>query len=207
MEWLRKFLSNETYEKVIEELKGKGKDGADMTFLPNDGTYVPISKFNEANEAKKTLETERDNYKTELDKLKNSTDSVENLKNQISALNDTIESNKTNYEKTLNETRLNSAVKLALAGKVQDVDIVSGLLDKTKITLDDSTGNVKMGLEEQLKELQINKPFLFFDTKDQGDATVGTKGGDNPPAGGKSSVADDDMSWGAVLAEKLDFNS
>ena len=205
MEWLKKVLSQETYDKVIAELKGKGKDGADMTFLPNDGTYVPISKFNEANEAKKTLETERDNYKTELDKLKNSTDNVEDLKKQISTLNDTIANNKTNYEKTLNETRMNSAVKVALAGKVQDVDIVSGLLDKTKITLDDSTGNVKMGLEEQLKELQTNKPFLFLDTKGQDDKTVGAKGGDNPPAGGKPGTADADMSWGAILAEQLNL--
>lgn len=205
MDWLKKVLSNETYEKVIEELKGKGKDGTDMTFLPNDGTYVPVSKFNEANDAKKTLETERDNYKTELDKLKNSTDNVEDLKKQISTLNDTIAANKTNYEKTLNETRLNSAVKVALAGKVQDVDIVSGLLDKTKITLDDSTGNVKMGLEEQLKELQTNKPFLFFDSKEQDDTTVGANGGANPPAGGKPGKADEDMSWSAVLAEQLDL--
>lgn len=205
MDWLKKVLSNETYEKVINELKGKGKDGSDYTFLPNDGTYVPVSKFNEANEAKKTLETERDTYKSQLDKLKTSTDDVENLKKQISTLNDTITANKTKYEEQLQTTRLESAVKVALTGKVQDIDIVSGLLDKTKITLDENTGNVKMGLEEQLKELQNNKPFLFFDSKGDDDKSLGTNGGTNPPAGEKTGNTDGDMSWGAVLAEQLNL--
>ena len=89
--------------------------------------------------------------------------------------------------------------------KFQDVDIVSGLIDKTKLTLDESQMSVKMGLDEQLKELQTSKPFLFFDSKAQEDKKVGTTGGANPPAGGKAPSATD-MSWGAVLAEKLNFN-
>ena len=205
MEWLKKILSEETYKKVIEETKGKGKDGADFTFLPNDGSYIPKAKFDEANTAKVTLESERDTYKKELEKLKNSNDDVENLKKQISTLETTIADNKSNYEKTLNETRLESALKIALTGKVQDVDIVSGLIDKSKLTLDENQMSVKMGLEEQLKELQTSKPFLFFDSKTPEDKKVGATGGANPPAGGKA-PSTTDMSWGAVLAEKLNLN-
>lgn len=198
MDFLKKVLSKETYEKVVEELKGKGKDGADMTLLPNDGTYVPVTKFNEANDAKKTLETERDNYKSELEKLKNSSDDVSGLKKQIEDLEATITTNKTNYENELNTTRLNSAVKLALSGKVHDTDIVSGLIDKTKLTLDENL-NVKMGLDEQLKELQTNKPFLFLSSDDGKDG--GVEGTNPPPAGKLPDVKD--FSLRDAIAEKI----
>lgn len=55
---------------------------------------------------------------------------------------------------------LNTALKLALNGQAHDPDIVAGLLDKTKIELDDN-GAVKGGLDDQLTGLRESKGFLF----------------------------------------------
>ena len=59
----------------------------------------------------------------------------------------------------MKELRINDAIKLAIVDKAQDVDIVSSLFDKAKLILGDD-GKIT-GLDEQLKELQKNKAFLF----------------------------------------------
>lgn len=105
-----------------------------------------------------------------------------------SRLDDKIQELKTakdQHEAELAETRLTSAVKLALTGKVQDLDIVSSLLDKAKIELDEQ-GNVKGGLDEQLTTLKESKSFLFVpENEPQQQQPPSWSGGQhNPPGGG-----------------------
>lgn len=52
------------------------------------------------------------------------------------------------------------ALKLALKGKVHDAELVIDLIDKAKIELSDD-GIISKGLDEQIKELQKSKSFLF----------------------------------------------
>lgn len=94
---------------------------------------------------------------------------------------------KDKYEADAKELRLATAVKLALAGKVHDPDIVAGLLDKTKIELDDN-GSVKAGLDDQIKALKTSKAFLFV-SEDKGAGQFqfrGTNPADRGGAGGSS---------------------
>lgn len=52
-----------------------------------------------------------------------------------------------------------TAIKLAVAGKVHDEEIAAGLFDRTKLVL--GTDGKVAGLDEQLKNLQKEKAFLF----------------------------------------------
>src|SRR5690606_24724391 len=53
-----------------------------------------------------------------------------------------------------------TAIKLAVAGDAHDPDLVATLLDKSKIEVDEE-GNIKAGLDDQLKALRESKAFLF----------------------------------------------
>ncbi|MDT2249027.1 phage scaffolding protein [Paenibacillus larvae] len=55
-----------------------------------------------------------------------------------------------------------NAIKLALNGQVHDEELVAGLLDKTKLELDES-GALK-GLDDQVKVLQESKAFCLSKT-------------------------------------------
>lgn len=124
------------------------------------GNMVPLERFNQVNEAKKELEgqlTERDE---QLKSLQKDAKGNEELTAQLKALQEANDKAKTDYEAKLKDVQLTSSVKLAIAGKVHDADLVAGLLDKTQIELAED-GSITKGLEEQLKSLQESKSFLF----------------------------------------------
>ena len=124
-----------------------------------DGAYVPKSRFNEVNEGKKTLTATVADRDKQLETLKKSTGDLDALKNQIKSLQDANKKAQEEADAKMKELRINDAIKLAIVDKAQDVDIVSSLFDKTKLILGDD-GKIT-GLDEQLKELQKNKAFLF----------------------------------------------
>lgn len=124
-----------------------------------DGAYVPKSRFNEVNEEKKTLTATVADRDKQLETLKKSTGDLDALKNQIKSLQDANKKAQEEADAKMKELRINDAIKLAIVDKAQDVDIVSSLFDKAKLILGDD-GKIT-GLDEQLKELQKNKAFLF----------------------------------------------
>lgn len=124
-----------------------------------DGAYVPKSRFNEVNEEKKTLTATVADRDKQLETLKKSTGDLDALKNQIKSLQYANKKAQEEADAKMKELRINDAIKLAIVDKAQDVDIVSSLFDKTKLILGDD-GKIT-GLDEQLKELQKNKAFLF----------------------------------------------
>lgn len=122
-------------------------------------TYIPKHRFDEVNEENKTLKgTVKDNEKA-LEDLKKSTGDAAALTKQIEELQKDNKSKDEQYQKDLKELKLTNAIKLAIAGKAQDEDLVAGLFDKSKLLLGDD-GKIT-GLDEQLKVLQENKKFLF----------------------------------------------
>lgn len=155
MEWLKELLKKAGLDDVkIDELIGDiGKA------LPEH--FVPKSRYNEVAEAKKKAEEALKDRDKQLEDLKKSAGNNDELKKQIETLQAENKAAKEKYEAELMELRLTTAVKLAIAGQVHDPDIVAGLLDKSKIELDDA-GNIKSGLDEQIKALQQNKAFLFI---------------------------------------------
>lgn len=153
MEWLKELLEKngvdgEAVQKIVAAADDKLKG------------YIPKHRFDEVNEAKKQLEeqlAERDN---QFLQLKKAVGDNEELKKQIEQLQEENKSAKEKYEAELKDLQLSTAVKLYVAGTVHDPDIVLGLLDKSKILLDEN-GNIKAGLDEQIQALREAKSFLF----------------------------------------------
>ncbi|MGG0718688.1 phage scaffolding protein [Robertmurraya massiliosenegalensis] len=135
----------------------------------------------------------------DLKELKKQVGDSEELKTKLDNLQKQYDADKTDYETKLKDTQLSSALKLALAGKVHDADLVTGLIDKTKIELGED-GNVSKGLDEQLKTLQESKSFLFVPEQDtttiSGISPAGGQGGNS----GNQGAGD---SFGKKLAEEL----
>lgn len=151
---LKELLGEELFKQVAEKV------GDHKLAVVSDGSWFPKSKFDEVNEAKKSLEAALKDRDKQLEDLKKSTGDNKALQEQIEQLQAENKTAKEKYETALNELKTNTALKLALSGKVHDPDLVVGLLDKSKIELDD-TGNVKAGFDDQLKALQESKAFLF----------------------------------------------
>ena len=150
-------LDGEAKKKATEGLKNFLKDN-----------YVEKAKFDEAATAKSNLETQIKERDKQLETLKKTAGDKEKLEATIKQLQEDNKSAKTKYETDLKNLRIDSAVKLKLSGTAQDVDIVAGLIDKTKLIVSDD-GTVA-GLDEQIN------PFLFKDGK--------PKGSGYEPAGG-----------------------
>ncbi|MEQ6357876.1 phage scaffolding protein [Lysinibacillus sp. M3] len=130
------------------------------------GTMIPKERFDEVNNAKKTLEDQVENHETQLKDLQDKAKGNEDLQKTITDLQQANETAKTEYEQQLKNERMNAALKLSLHSKVHDVDLVAGLIDKTTIELS-KDGKVNKGLDEQLKSLQESKSFLFVPEKQQ----------------------------------------
>ncbi|MDQ0492760.1 phage scaffolding protein [Paenibacillus brasilensis] len=177
-------LATKAAEASAEELKG----------------FVPKTRFDEVNEAKKQAEKDRDSVGGQLEELKKSAGASEELKTQIEKLQGENKATKDQYEAKLKEMSLNTALKLALNGQAHDPDIVAGLLDKTKIELDDN-GAVKGGLDDQLTGLRESKAFLFVPKEEPkpGFQPQGVKPADG--AGGKQDPGKKETNYGKLAAQ------
>ncbi|MDY2793971.1 MAG: phage scaffolding protein [Peptostreptococcus porci] len=154
MEWLEKILKDvENKDEMIKSIKdGIGKN------------FVSKEDFNTKNEEVKTLKGQLKDRDDQLGKLKDSNGDIQDLKDQIEQLQkDNLEANE-KYQSDLKDLTLTNAIKLAIAGKVHDEDLVSGLINKSNVVIDES-GKV-IGLDDQIKSLQESKAFLFKSTED-----------------------------------------
>lgn len=115
---------------------------------------------------------------TQLTKLKNSTGNIEELQKQITNLQTENKTAKADYDSKIKDLKFTAAIKMAIADKAQDVDLVAGLFDKSKMILGDD-GKIT-GLDEQVKVLQESKSFLFKSS---------TTPEYNPNAGNKNNAA------------------
>ncbi len=140
---------------------------------------VPKDQYNAVAEAKKNLEKEIADRDAQLEELKKV--DAESLKAEIERLQGENKAAKEKYEAQLKELQLNSAIKLALAGKVYDEDIVASLIEKDKLVLNED-GKV-IGLDEQIASLKESKAFLFKPEggDQQQQQQPGFKVGNSPP--------------------------
>ena len=153
---------------ISEEL---AKKAAEASKKELEG-FIPKSRFDEVNEAKKTLEEDVKARDKQLEELKKSNEDNETLQGQIKKLQDSNKAEKERYESELKSLKIANAVKLAVNGKVHDEDLVAGLIDKEKLVIDENGGII--GLEEQVKSLQEKKAFLF---KSEDTSLPGAAGG------------------------------
>lgn len=159
-----------------------------------DGSFVPKSRFNEVNEEKNTLKNTVADRDKQLEALKKTSGDAEGLKKQIEQLQAENKKAKEESEAKLKDLQFNNAIKLAIVEKAQDVDIVLQQFDKSKLILG-ADGKIT-GLDEQLKALEKDKPFLF---KQQNPNPYNPNGGQN--GGSKNPFAKE--TWNLTEQGKL----
>lgn len=142
--------------EIAEDKKGEAGNIV-KKFLAE--AYVPKSRYDNVEEEKKTLQATISERDKQLVELKKNAGDNEDLKKQIRDLQDANKAAKTEYDEKMKDMRLSTAIQIAIAADAQDVGIVSGLFDKSKLILGDD-GKVT-GLDEQLTALKDSKPFLF----------------------------------------------
>jgi hypothetical protein len=189
---LKELLGEELYGQVIEKAGDKHK-----LAIVSDGSWIPKDKFNDVNTAKKQVEDTLKDRDKQLEELKKSTGDSAALQEQISKLQGENKTASEKYAADLKELKLNTALKLALGGDAHDPDIVAGLLDKTKIELDDN-GAIKGGLDDQLKPLRESKGFLFAEKQEE----AGNKFKGTSPKDGKGKKAGDAPDYSLMSDEE-----
>lgn len=153
MEWLKKLLKDAGFdESKIDALVGDVNKE-----LPKH--FVPKSQYNEAADAKKQAEKDRDTVNGQLEELKKVAGASEELKAEITRLQGENQTAKADYEASLKDVTLTNAITAALNGKVHNEKVVTGMIDKNKLVIGDD-GKV-VGLDEQLKGLQTTDAYLF----------------------------------------------
>lgn len=161
MKWLEEILKDvEGKDDIIKNIKkGIGEN------------FVSKTDFNTKNEAVKTLEKQVSERDEQLETLKNSKEDTETLKATIESLQKENKTNAEQYQADLKAMTLDTAIKLAIAGKVHDENLVTGLFNKEALIVGED-GNI-IGLDEQLKGLQKDKGFLFKEAGDPDDSNAG----------------------------------
>lgn len=179
---LKELLGEDLYNQVMAKLGDKNK-----IVIVSDGNWIPKEKFNEVNEARKQAEEALKERDKQLADLKKAAEGNEELRKQIEQLQAENKAKEQEYQDKLRDMAVTTAIKLAVAGQVHDPDLVAGLLDKSKIEVDEN-GNIKAGLEDQIKALRESKAFLFvqkdIDNYPQFKGMVPADGKDPGPGGG-----------------------
>lgn len=152
MEWLRRLIEKHTKDGVLD-IEALNKEIA--TEFPKNA--VPKETYNALAETKTKLENDIKDRDRQLEDLKKV--DAAGLQAEITRLQGENKTAKETYEKDLKDLTLTNAIKLAIAGKVHDESIVSGLIDKTKLIIGDD-GKI-VGLDEQISSLKEGKAFLF----------------------------------------------
>ena len=152
MEKLKELLGEELFEQVKEKL-------GDTKIMIDDGNFIPKQRFDEVNQQKneyKDMLKERDEQLKEL--KKKATDSEE-LSKKIEELQNQNEQTVSEYEQKLQKQSFDFELERAISKQdAKNVKAVKALLDTEKIKFEDGK---LIGLEDQLKEVKENEPYLF----------------------------------------------
>lgn len=164
MEWLRKLLES---VKIVDgklDVEALMKD-VNVEFPKN---AVPKETFNDVNTQLKTANT------TIADLKKNNEDN-ESLQTKVKEYENTIKTQKADYETKVRNLTLDSAIEKALVtSKAKHTDLLSTKIDRDKLLID-KDGKVS-GLDEQLKGLKETYKDLF-EEKMSGIPPVNPEGG------------------------------
>lgn len=138
-------IADELAEKAaaasVEELKG----------------YIPKSRFDDVNEAKKKLETDLKERDTQLETLKNSTGDIEALKQQIAQLQADNQAATVAYNQLKIDTAVDAAITASQGKNTKAIKALLNGLDKAELADD---GTIK-GLAEQIEALKKSDAYLF----------------------------------------------
>ncbi len=202
LEKIKELLGEELAGQVEAALNGKGKDGRDIDLvIGNDGSYVPAEKLETERQARTSAETALKNAAAALKGVGGSGDPAK-IADDVAAAQQKLTDLESGYKKELAGIKRTAAVKLGLAGKVHDPEDIIKLLEMDKIELDDA-GNLKAPIDELVKSIKEQKPYLFVEDKPTGTGGTptikGTKPAD-PGNGGKGNPDFSKMSYSEFAA-------
>lgn len=153
MDWLKAILK----AAGVEESKLDALVGDVNKELPKH--FIPKSQYNDVSTAKQQAEKDVADRDKQIEDLSKAAGLSDDLKKQIEQLKSDNKTAKDKYDADLQQIKLDNAITAALAGKVHNERIVTGLVDKTKLVLGDDGKLV--GLDEQLTALQGTDAYLF----------------------------------------------
>ena len=151
IEGIKNLLGEDLTKQVETALKGKGKDGKDVDLvIGNDGSFVPAEKYNGANSGKTSAENALKAAAEALKAIGGSGDPAK-IAEDVKTAQTTITTLQTNHDAEIKKISKNAALRMALNGKVLDLE---------KIDVDDA-GNLKTDLDGLLKPIKESKAYLF----------------------------------------------
>jgi hypothetical protein len=195
-----KELFGELAEQVESVVKEKGINLiVDNKEKPE---YIPKTRFDELIGSKNELKAQVGELTNQLETLKKSAIGNEDLTKKIEELQKANEG----WENKYRHSNITSQIKVvAMKEKARDYEDLIRFMDVDKLELSDE-GTVK-GLDEQLKALRENKPYLFEMT--ESNQPKPNQNGINPPVGGTNlktiheQIADAQAKGNTFLAIKL----
>lgn len=184
--------------KFLEDL-GLEKEAIDKIMAENGNDVNAVrAEFESVKQQLEAANSQIQERDKQLEALKKSTGDNEAMQKQITDLQTENKAAKEKYESEMKDLKLSTAVKLSVAGIAHDTDIVSGLLDKSKLILSDD-GKVS-GLEEQINALKKEKSFLFKEGEKTGaKSDAGTKKTGYTPTTGRTN----DGGIAKILADSM----
>lgn len=169
MEFIKTILEGKVDEETLNAL---------LAEFPKHA--IPKAKFNEVNDELKAQKELAEKNNTTITELTNKAKTAEEKDQIIAAMKQENETFKAETEKRIQNTNKMAALQLQLAGEVDSaaVDLVAGLIDLEKVTID---GGKVTNYEDLVKPIKESRSTLFK----QVDVGGGTPPGGKPP-GGKS---------------------
>jgi hypothetical protein len=149
---LKELLGEELYSQVTEKL-------GDKKIMVDDGNFIPKSRFDQVNQAKKELEVQLKDRDTQLADLSKNNKDNEALLNQIKDLQALNKQTTTDYESKINQMQFDYALDGALTNaKSKNNKALKALLDMNSIKYQE--GKLE-GFQEQIEALQKDASYLF----------------------------------------------
>lgn len=174
VELLKGVLSEETYNKVVEESKKSNIRLFDMS----SGEYVSKSKYDALDIQLKSTQDLLDAKTKDYDTLKSKAGDNQSLKDEIDRLKSAhtteTENLKKDYEAKIKKSRI--AAQIIQEYKPKDVNDVLAHIDIEKISVD---GDNLVGLKEQVDPLKETKAYYFAEETKPGASGVQHGGSDN----------------------------
>ena len=145
--------------KFLEKLELSEEQIAQIMAEHGKSTQELQNKLSAAEGNATSLQNQLDERDKDLKALKKETEGNAELLQKYNDLDKKYKAQKEEHEHEMADIKLNHAISMQISNKVHDASIVNGLLDKSKLSLDEN-GGVK-GLDDQLTALKESKGFLF----------------------------------------------
>lgn len=154
MEFLKDVLGEELFGQVSEKLSGA--EGVRIANVA-DGSYIPKEKYDTERGAVRTLKSNIEELKAKIAEMQTATADADGLRSKLAQL----QADMASKDAAMKAQELKYLVKGGISkSKARNADIVSRMIDMSKISLD---GENLIGLTDQIEALKKSDPYLFED--------------------------------------------